>query len=202
MYVTAIFESWHIGDGTYPPLHMGQHVNLSFEVDRLEMAKTDSTAAALFESRSDASCAFVAHVLKLYEAGGETIAVLDAGAFRFYIHGPKAASVAAGDRVQGRGTLALDHYMWVEFLDRYADLPDLFYNLEVRRIRRVRIPERLIRRYAGGKTMPTTAAPGEYSEQDVQELETMAGQEFDEEFYIIDFDSEGLENERLARTFL
>jgi len=32
MEIAAIFESWHIGDGNYPPLHRGQRVRLSFEL--------------------------------------------------------------------------------------------------------------------------------------------------------------------------
>ncbi|HWS53171.1 MAG TPA: hypothetical protein VN228_03560 [Pyrinomonadaceae bacterium] len=33
MNLTAIFESWHVGDGNYPPLRKGQLVNLSFELE-------------------------------------------------------------------------------------------------------------------------------------------------------------------------
>ena len=203
MHLTAIFESWHVGDGNYHPFHVGQGVNLSFEVDSIKLRKADPGEQYRFDSAADATCSFVADVARYYGSAGDTpVAVLDAGFFRFYIHGESARSVPVGDRVKGTGILALDHYLWVEFLAEYPDPPDLFYNLEVRRIRRVRIPQRFIRRHAGGKTMPATVGPGDYSGEDIQELKTMEGQEFDEEFYIIDFASAGLENERLARSFL
>lgn len=40
MKISAIFESWLMGDGSYPPLKVGQPVNLSFEmrVDDIEPA--------------------------------------------------------------------------------------------------------------------------------------------------------------------
>ena len=72
----------------------------------------------------------------------------------------------------------------------------------MRRIRRVQIPERFIRRHARGKVVPTRVQPGEYSEANVRELQTMEGQDFDEEFYIVGFDTAELVNEALARTFI
>ena len=33
--LTAVFESWHIGNGNYPPLRRGEQVNLSFEIEPL-----------------------------------------------------------------------------------------------------------------------------------------------------------------------
>ena len=85
--------------------------------------------------------------------------------------------------------LALDHFLWFENVGRFENPPNLFYTLDVKRIRRVQIPERFItRQETGAKAMPTSVAPGEYSDADVEELETMVGQAFDEEFYLIDFE--------------
>lgn len=42
--LTAIFESLYIGDGTYPPLHKGMPVNLSFRIEtasKLSIAPSD-----------------------------------------------------------------------------------------------------------------------------------------------------------------
>ena len=47
MSLTAIFESWHIGDGNYPPLNEGQLVDLSFE---LEPRKSEEVSLGVPES--------------------------------------------------------------------------------------------------------------------------------------------------------
>jgi hypothetical protein len=86
-----------------------------------------------------------------------------------------------------------------EFLDDYPDPPDLFYNLRVARIRKVSIPETIVRRSPGGLSYPTTVGPADFGT--VEELETMEGQEFGPEFYIIDFDDLGLEGVEVPRTF-
>ena len=201
MRLTAIFESWHILDGNYPPLSVGDRVRLSFEVS-LKSATPSAEDEPRFDVREDGDCEFVADVIRQYiEPKASPVAVLDAGTLRFYLHGASASSFSPGERVSGHGTLALDHYLWVEFLDRYPDPPDLFYNFEVTRILRIRIPERFVHRHARGKSLPTTVPSGEYSAADVEVLDTMEGQSFDEVFYLLDLDSKGLENEKIARTF-
>jgi hypothetical protein len=179
----AVFDSWYIPDGNYPPLRKGQRVNLSFEAYPVNLDAAEASDSRLFENFENAQCSFVAEVIRRY-GYDEQIAVLDAGNFRFYVHGPVAERLCAGDVVRGSGTLCVDHYLWVEFLYRYPDPPDIFYNSEVRRIRMV------------------TFQPGDNSKTDVEELETMEGQDFDKESYILDFDTAGLENEKIARTFL
>ena len=107
-----------------------------------------------------------------------------------------------GCRYCGEGTLLLDHYYWVEFLESYEDPPNLFYNLKVSRILRVKIPERFVARHDKGKSLPTRLVPEDYSASLVVELNTMQGQSFDEEFYVIEFDGSGLEGRNIPRTFL
>ncbi len=133
-----------------------------------------------------------------YPSGSGPLIVLDAGEFRFHVCGATAAS-EPGDHVAFSGTLLLDHYAWVENLDSYPDPPDLFYNLRVVRIRRVKVPERFIARHDRGKSLPTRVGPVDF--EDVGELPTMVGQAFDEEFYVVDFDSAGLEDAEIPRTF-
>jgi hypothetical protein len=199
--LSALFESWHVPDGNYPPLTKGDLVNLSFEVQQVEFHRVDHEPCR-FENSDDGTCSFVAEVVRHYPSGdGPSIAVMDAGIFRFYVHGKGVEGLREHDRVAGNGELALDHYLWVEFLDQYANPPDIFYTLRVSRIRKIRIPERFVQRHDGGKALPTSVKPGEYLPEDVTELDTMAGQDFDEEFYIIEFDSAGLENECVAHTF-
>jgi hypothetical protein len=107
--------------------------------------------------------------------------------------------VTPGTWIEFEGTLMLDHYLWVEFLADYADPPELFYNLRVARIRKVGIPERFVRRHARGISFPTTVSPTDFNT--VEELETMEGQDFTLEFYIIDFDDARLEGVKVPRTF-
>ena len=154
MQLTAVFESWHIGDGNYPPLHRGQLVRLSFELEASNLAIAPVAAGARFEHRGNAEYRGVGRVLRVYR-GEASIAVIEANGFRFYVNGPVAENLAAGASVEFAGTLLLDHYLWVEFLSRYSDPPDLFYNLRVTRILRVSVPERFIARHSRGKALPT-----------------------------------------------
>jgi hypothetical protein len=96
----------------------------------------------------------------------------------------------------------LDHYSWVEYFAKYENPPDLFYKLSVKRILKVNIPEKFVARHETGKSLPTRLIPEDYSLSDVEEINSMQGQPFDEEFYIIDFDSSELEGCEIPRTFI
>ena len=202
MELTAIFESWLVGDGNYPPLHRGQLVRLSFELQPKRIATRQNGNASLFQHQGDAEYLGRGQVIRKYTETDETIAVIAAGEFRFFIDAPAAADLAVGDQIEFEGTLHLDHYVWVEFLGEYPDPPDLFYNLRVTRIRKVQVPERFIQRQRDekAKTYPAHVSPSDFGA--VEELETMDGQRFDEEFYVIDFDSSGVETAQIPRTFL
>lgn len=181
MRLVAIFESWHVPDGNYPPFDQGQAVRLSFEVDDFKLAGA-SSKESWFKVHDDASCEFSGVILGRYDG----LTALDVGNFRFYVHGTGSDRFNQGRYVRGTGLLAVDHYAWFEGVSSFVDPPDLFFRGTIVRIRQVRIPERFIRRDARGKTMPTSVGPGEYTIDDVEELVTMKGQAFDEEFYLLD----------------
>ncbi len=203
MELTAVFESWHIGDGNYPPLHVGQRANLSFEIDAKHLEEASLDLPENFIHLGSAEYRFCGKILRVYEhEGNEKIVVIKAKDFCFYIERRKSDHHQAGMKITGEGTLLLDHYIWVEFLDTYADPPNLFYNLKVTRIRKIRIPDQLVVRSGTSISYPCRLAPKEYSESDIEELSTMQGQNFNEEFYLVDFDSKGLEKEEIARTFI
>lgn len=64
MHLTAGFGSELIGDLCYPPLQVGQMVNLSFQVEI--SSRIDRTAEPLdFQVAPDAECVFIADVLPL-----------------------------------------------------------------------------------------------------------------------------------------
>jgi len=78
------------------------------------------------------------------------------------------------------------------------DPPDLFYNLSVTRIRKVRVPERFVSYHEHGEAQPTRVGPADF--EGVEELATMK-RTFDAGFFVIDFDSAGLEEEDIPLTF-
>jgi hypothetical protein len=82
----------------------------------------------------------------------------------------------------------------------YSDAPDLFYSLRVARIRKISVPDKFVSRHEKGKSLPRRVGPGDFAH--VEELASMEGQPFDEEFYVIDFDSTGVEGTGVALTFI
>ena len=138
-------------------------------------------------------------MIRRYDTEGYGIAVIQTGDFRFYVHGSSAARLELHSWIQFEGTLLLDHYLWVEFLNRYPDPPDLFYTLRVTRIRRVDIPDRFVHRSASGVSYPTSVGPPDFGP--IAELDTMEGQEFATEFYILDFSDYDLEHVEVPFTF-
>jgi hypothetical protein len=198
MNLTAIFESWHIGDGNYPPLSVGELVNLSFELELSNIVETDPTAGDKFQSLRNGEYRFVATILRVYDR--ENLAVMETNGLRFYI-AESGVGFVEGRRYSGEGTLLLDHYAWVESLGQREDPPNLFYHFEVTQIRKVNIPDRFVSRHDKGKSLPTRLAPDDYSPSDVESVVTMQGQPFDEEFYIIDLDDSSVGERDVPRTF-
>jgi len=179
MELTAIFENWHIGDGNYPPLCKGELVNLSFELEPRTLDKAALNNAKETIHLGNAEYRFCGNVLKVYDSGldGELI-VIGVDGFRFYVLSQEVGRYIPEDLVIGEGTLLLDHYIWVENLEEYKDAPDLFYNLRVKQIRKVQTPERFIARCKDGKSYPTRLAPHDYTDSDVELIESMEGQLF------------------------
>ena len=111
MKLSAIFESWHIGDGNYPPLHKGQLVNLSFEVEPRTIEEASLNAPHSFEHLGDGEYRFCGDVIRVY--GGvdrDTVVIFEAGEFRFYVMSYEAGRYVQDQRYCGEGTLLLDHY--------------------------------------------------------------------------------------------
>ena len=197
--LTAVFESWHIGDGNYPPLHDGMLVNLSFQLEPEDIELVDASSPLFLEHRGGAAYDFCAEVLRVYNREDTNpLAILSTGAFRYYIETAKARNLTTGLRVQGQGTLLLDYYVWVEYIAKYSDPPDIFFALEVIGIRKVEIPESFIHRHDKGKSHPTRVAPADFGT--ITDLSTMEGQKFDEEFYLINFRESSRPD--IPRTFL
>ena len=195
MELTAIFESWHIGDGNYPPLDRGQLVRLSFELE----PDGDPTATSEVEIR------FTHLGNAQYEGVGRVVGhwsrltVLEvATGFYLYI-ATLTRDFDPGAYVEFRGTLALDHFAWVENRRRFEGCPDLLVNLRVVRIRQIGVPEHFVARTTQGKAHPTRVGSSEFGSSIV--LDSMRNQPFDEEFYVIDFDGNGLAAEDIPLTF-
>ena len=203
MNPTAIFESWHISDGNYPPFTKGQLVNLSFELEPRKMEEVSLSIPESFEHLGNGEYRCCCTVQKVYLGEDrDTVVIFQADDFRFYAMSEQPDTYKQGLRYCGEGTLLLDHYYWVEFLERYQDPPNLFFNLKVSRILKVKIPEWFVARNEKGKSLPTRLVPKDYSASDVEEIDTMDLQSLDEDFYVIEFDSPGLEGCAIPRSFL
>jgi hypothetical protein len=63
MQVTAIYESWHIEDGNYPPLSRGELVRLSFELERTSLTPHRAPPERRLEHLGDAEYRGFAQVL-------------------------------------------------------------------------------------------------------------------------------------------
>jgi hypothetical protein len=206
LQLTAIFETWHIGDGNYPELEKGQLVNLSFEIEP-DVLSTSISADhnGTFEQIKDAEYRFEGTVLKVYDdSSSDQIIVIQAGQFRFYVNSfPKETpALKEGDGCKGSGRLLLDHYAWVQFLSTYQAPPDLFYPLRVRRIRSVKIPEMFVSRHERGMSGPTSLPHEEYSDAAIVEIERMGAKDGDWLFYLVDFDDSDIGTEPIPLTFL
>ena len=204
MQLTAIFETWHIPDGNYPPLQRGQLVNLSFEVEPHSLSKSTSSNADKFEQVKDAEYSFVGLVLEVYlDPPSSPIVVVQAGDFRFYMNSFPAgtASLGEGDRCEGYGRLLVDHYIWVEFLSSYDDPPNLFYPLKLTRIRSVKIPDSFISRSEKGMSGPTSLSPELYAAKAITEVERMENVEENWLFYVVDFDDSTVGATSIPLTF-
>jgi hypothetical protein len=205
MELFAVFETWHIGDGNYPPLSKGQLVNLSFEVEPDEIQLVENTSEIEFLHLGHAVYQFTGKVLRVYneQRAESRIIVVETGSFRFYLHSYKALLKAStfrpGNVINGRGVLLLDHYLWVEFLSSYADPPDLFYTLRVDDIWRYRIPERFIKRSDRGIAYPTRVRPEDYGPDDVTKVDLISDDGFTN--FVVQFSDRDIPSGPIARTF-
>ena len=203
--MTAIFETWHLGDGNYPPLAKGQLVNLSFEIELDALSISISSGVGSFEQIKDAEYRFEGTVLRVYgESPSYLIIVVQAGQFSFYINSfaKEMPALKEGVGCRGSGRLLLDHYIWVERLSTYRNPPNLFYPLQVSRIRAVKIPEKFISRHEKGAAGPASLPSEKYSEADIREIEAMESHAGDWRFYLVDFDDSNMGTAPIPRTFL
>lgn len=194
----ATFEEWYLGDGTYPPLHKGQKVNLSFYINPVDKAII-SNENYRFEQVKHSDYKFCGKVIRNYTDLDKQIIIIDVGDFKFYIEeSDKAFRPLVGQFISGHGTLLLDYYIWVENLHDYPDPPNLFYNFQVERILKVAIPERFIHRNANGLSSPTSLSPQDYNDKDVQEIVNMRQDHSSTEFYLLNLE---FIEEEVAQTF-
>jgi hypothetical protein len=189
MQLTVVFEHWHLGDGNYPAFAAGDEARLSFELDVTAVNIADEATGDEVRQVRDAEYEIVGCVIRQYQDGiSSPFPIVEAGWLRFYCPSSVAANLAVGSRVKLRGHLALDHYLWVEFLDRYPDPPDLFYAVRVTRVRQVRIPSRFVTSSSKSMSHPTVVAPGEYTSDDVREVPSVEDEAEGPSFSLLDLD--------------
>lgn len=174
MQLTVQFEHWHLGDGSYPAFAVGDRARLSFELDVVAVEPVGDDVLEGVRQIRDAEYEVVGRVIRSYPDGiSSAFPVIEAGSLRLHCPTSMVAALPTGARVRLRGLLALDHYQWVEFLERHPDPPDLFYPVEVMRVRQVRMPERFIARSERTVSAPTALRPGDYGAEDVYEADAV-----------------------------
>jgi hypothetical protein len=198
--LTAIFETWTIGDRTYPQLRTGMHVNLSFEMLMDRLAETEPSTPQKFEHLGRAEYDCVGTIIRNYSQGTQHVVVAQADGFRFYTVSTKAEDLTSGRRFRARGRLVLDHYIWVEYLSSYADPPDLFYQLRVDRINRVTVPESFVKRGNRSLSAPTSLRSSEYSQAAISQVNVIEDDSFT--FYLVDFTDRDVPAIEIPRTYL
>ena len=105
MEIFAAFETWHLGDGNYPPLKRRQLVNLSFEIEPDRLTLTEETTPQRFHHCGQAEYDFTGVVLRVYrEDSLDRIVVVEADQFRFYLNSTLAKGVGRGDYEIGRAS--------------------------------------------------------------------------------------------------
>src|SRR5271166_2741135 len=146
-------------------------VNLSFELMPNKIGIVHGDQQEVMKQIRDAEYEFCGSVLRVY-SGDETIVVVQMGDFRCYINtfSSLPLRLKESDRIAGQGRLLLDHYIWVEYLHKYKDPPDLFYNLAVKQIRAVAIPEEFIQRGEKGYSHPCSLSPDQYAPSQVRDV--------------------------------
>ena len=178
----AICESRLFSDGNHLPLTVGDRLDISFYLELEEITVVEKQECS-FNQIIDSQYQFVGRIISKYgyDFNHLHLYTIDTGETKFYI--VRKDNFSEGDLIEGQGELQVDPYDWLEFRNFHDDTPDLLFNLEVKRIRMVNIHERFIRK--DGEPNGILFMP---KKKNVQELFTMYGQNFDEEFYLIDFE--------------
>jgi hypothetical protein len=185
--LTVVFEHWHLGDGNYPAFAVGDEARLSFELQVVDVEVVHETTEDQISPLRDAEYEIVGRVIRRYaELDSSPFPVVEAGWLRFYCPSRIAEDLTVGSKVRLRGTLALDHYRWVEFLERYPNPPDLFYGVRVTRVRQVQIGERFVQRSAHGIGLPTAVGPDDYTSAEVRDVPAVGGESGGPAFSLLD----------------
>ncbi len=187
MEITAVFQSWTVGDGTLSPLSKNEATVISLALYPDIFSAVDDARPEKLGCLGGSDYEFCGRVRYVID---QRIMLVDAGGWLFSIEpvGAGRSVVAVGSRVSGVGTMVVDENWWPENVRaKYPN--ELFHHVTVTRIRKVNTPEQFLSRDQSGKV---TSAPGwvkhtDYAFENVAELETMEGQPFREEFYLVDF---------------
>ena len=175
MQLTVVFEHWHLGDGNYPAFTVGDEARLSLELSVTSVDLPEATAPDEIRQVQDAEYVVVGQIIRVYEDDvASALVIVESGWLRFYCKSSEVAQLTVGCRIRLLGQFALDHYLWVEFLDSYAEPPDLFYGFRVARVRQVRISPRFVERSSTSFVHPAALRPGEYAPNEAREVQAVS----------------------------
>jgi len=202
MHITVGFDSGLIDDRSYPPLQVGQTVNLSFQVELTSpLEKTGESID--FQVAADAECVFVADVLRIYRLPTEQpLGIVQAGDFRFYIEGNDIIEFKVGDRISGAGSLVVDYYIWVEFLDKYEDAPSLFYKMKVERLRKISIRSLASMIHWRRASFSERLRGERYADAQIEDVASMNEHGSEYRLYLVNLDDRNVIEADVPKTFL
>jgi hypothetical protein len=182
------FEEWHLGDGNYPAFYVNEKAKIAFQLSPKEIQLSDNNEIWLRQN-----------ILNEYSFSGEVIYcfdeqyVVNTGMFSFYIEEPNPDKrYKIGDKVTGCGMIFIDYYIWKESFQRneLAGAPDIFYNIQVDRIRKVYLPGKFVHIYFSNNhllaSFPTSLSPSDYTEETIEEIDDIRTDDRRFCFYLLD----------------
>jgi len=107
-----------------------------------------------------------------------------------------------GDRISGAGSLEVDYYIWVEFLEEYKEAPNLFYKMKVERLRKLVIRSTPPMIHWRKASFSERLRGDRYTDAEIQDVTSMNEQGPEDSFYLVDLDDRHVMAGEVPKTFL
>jgi hypothetical protein len=138
MTFTVRFEQWFLDDGLYPPLSVGERINVAIQL-MPRVCEADPLAKVEWQPDPSGTCAFSGKVIAVVRGEPtECVAAINVGPLAFYIEGTGICRWDAGTTVSGQGTLILDYGAWNDAAIRMSGAPDLYRTMIIVGLRRAK----------------------------------------------------------------
>jgi hypothetical protein len=140
LYTT--FETWLVEDGNYPYLKKGDKINISFQILSNDFEIVNKKMYN-FKQIKYSEYDFYGKIIYKYSKPDHhsSIIIIDTSDFMFYMEIDKNIKVSVGKYIKGKGQLLFDYYIWTEFLNNHKKAPDIFYNLIIQEMYKIKISD-------------------------------------------------------------